>query len=339
METTLQELNARALATVARLDRIQSPLVGIPLVAGAPPFVTRRDYLEGQTKGIRNLRLEFQFPEHKDARPCLVIRGEFGKSGKHFARLYSHRGLPEHARLMCWNWATKQREGLAKRGPVVEVVSDAEVVSKAQARLESKIRQLDAEIVKQEKRAAKLGDRRPVNPLIGRRSQWDSDLDNADTWERRRAAKYYAEKAKRQLVSRLAAKYLPQCTARVGKYGKISTRFPWAEFYAELGEHGIRVTYQYVKCHNWKDGPKTIEDYLRNVKWFGLVQGKMHAGIYKRDSWAEQMQGHAMARREYADVLKERASYQSVIEGLKVQREEYQEQVEAIRRAEGAVIE
>ena len=362
----LSELDQRAARLVARLPQLRTtgvPYVGIPLLPGAPPFVTRRKWLERQTQGVSDLRFHFHFTgdraglqEDSNLTPqCtrLTIEGRFGANGgdgrrgnRHHCTLVNQlergsipgatvpgmRGLQELMR----NWAEKRRaDPLRYVKALRRKLSSEDLVGKRQARIEIKIARLDAEIGKLQRRISDVLRRRPVNPLIGRDG-------GADAGDRESAARYYAEKPRRRLLSQLAAKYATRAKV-THRRGLTVTVYPWAEFYAELAAHGITPATGtlYSKVHPLKGGPACLNSYLHNPIWFGLLAAKgdgrrgahsvcrrMEGGGMRKpapEDDAEAMAEHIKARAEYAGALQLKATIESMIERLRAERQGYVE--------------
>ena len=329
-EISTSELNARAQAITERVRRersrrIKPPYIGIPMLPGSEPFVVRRDLLESQTDGLDDLRARFLLVGDTFR---LETTGRFGRYGENTHRVsfvsQYHRGWYglkiDHWRVQL-EWANKYREQAI-------VPSDPEKVSPKQSRIEAKIIKIDKEIARLSRKIDR-GLWPPVNPLMGHKGSYSGKYDE---YTRDLALRYYREKPSRKQLSRLSAKYLQNQKVRQNRCRGLTMVFPWKEFYAELAEHGIKVTETYVKVHNRKGGPEHPEIYLRNPQWFGLLADKSRASIEKPRDIGKEMAYHKNARMDYLGELGVRRTVESIIEGLRAQRQGFTEALAELKR-------
>jgi hypothetical protein len=196
-------------------------------------------------------------------------------------------------------WATSKRKAVAtKRLP-------------AHHRRDAKRR---AEIAKLEKQLGKLYLRPPHNPALntGASSRTDSrswHFDAVNRWESQRAA--------RKALAGLYAKYYEKAA------GRVSARFPWKDFYADvnaLGEtHGFRLDpynhYQRVRTRVAHKGI-FFDQYLRELHVFCSLE-KHKPFDMEPLKFAERRDSYLRDRESFLSAIREAASIREQIANLK----------------------
>ncbi len=334
MDSTI-EITSRFRSILGRLGDLQGPFVGVS-IPGDEPFVVRRKLIDSVVSTLVDVEVEFI---RGDSEPYLQIKGRSSTGGRHISKIVN---LRDRGRLFDlnveWNrWADSQKRTVKKsrrKGGTIAISQD----ERKRQKVDAKIRKLDAEISKLERRIASIRSERPVNPLLEQREVRE--------WDRSKMAQIYAERSKRRLISKLAARFAAHYEQRQSRKAVTVTEqvslfdeperktvyemvtdavwkpFTWKQFYVEIERRGIHIHVPYDRARGRQGGPSSPEEYCRSMQWIGLENRRWRIWEPEdgREGFLKRMQSHAEDRKAYIHQQREVRSLEMTIASLREMR-------------------
>jgi hypothetical protein len=351
LETTA-EITNRFSSLLGRLGTLQGPFVGVPMTPGESPFVIRREALFTIVKGLMSVLFEL-LPNG-----WLRISGTTEFGGRHVTKLvnpfvtretstYSRGTHRTPVQQEINKWAEGCRKSRRKSARCGATALDK--AGRLRQRIEVKIRKVDEQIKRLERKIDQIDVHRPHNPVLMEKPDYDND------WDRRDYQRLYSEKLKRRAISKMAARCAEHYECRqvrkaitvaeqislfddepahkTVEYHTVTESvwrpFEWKRFYAALAQRGVSVLVPYDKAKNHKNGPSSPSDYCHNMSNFGLMQ---RGRLIGRDSCSgdvlnERIAEHQTNRKAYVETLREIQSLKMTIASLKEIRVSHEEEL------------
>jgi hypothetical protein len=261
------------------------------MAPGESPFIIRRQILATIVKGLKEIQFDV-LPNR-----WLKISGITDFGGRHVSKLFCQSAASQsqtktrygrnQAAVEILAWAEDQRNSKKKTVRNGTSVVGLNRDERKRLKADVKVRKIDAEITRLEKKIAVISSSRPVNPLLAK--------GKSGSWRREYFARLNAERSIRRSISRLAARHARHHEERqVRKAVTITEQatlfdipvkktayetvtesvrkpFAWKQFYADLEKRGIHVRNTYDRARGRNGGPSGPSAYCRSMRWFGLA--------------------------------------------------------------------